>query len=403
MPRRAFHRRVKLRAVRGRRSRIGRGHKDLAPADPVLTGCPIASRMASGLLARREQTSIFLLHAGAGIAGPVAFPQIGAVRRAHIFAFDLGNATLHVGWAAAGSIRQHRTARIDGLCHLQDRPVEGRMIGKDTAVRQAGGQQRLSEILREAAIEELRNGVAVGRVIMAPFPHEVRRCFMLESRVGLVAVGSQPILHVEIPADRPVVLIGGPSACQASMADHSYLQKCRWDLLFVHSHPHVSAHIAGTLPGHPPNTVETGQLLIVPGSVARPSPGHCRDTHNQSTTKWHAGYDPRTLKRAQRGCGCPFAGSPMRRRSLAACISCTDATELPAHGPCALFVMGMIGWSRLASPMITTRPTVRTFSTIGRPKTARASGHKAAGRAPLAASVRCSTSTSAILKRAGAK
>ena len=50
--------------------------------------------MASGLLARREQTAIFLLHASAGIAGPVAFPEIGAMRRAHIFPFDLGNAAL---------------------------------------------------------------------------------------------------------------------------------------------------------------------------------------------------------------------------------------------------------------------------------------------------------------------
>src|SRR6266852_6974800 len=47
---------------------------------------------------------------------------------------------------------------------------------------------------------------------MAPFAHEFRRCFMLESRVGVVTLGSQAVLHVEIPADRLVVLIGRPSA-----------------------------------------------------------------------------------------------------------------------------------------------------------------------------------------------
>src|SRR5258707_3230085 len=63
---------------------------------------------------------------------------------------------------------------------------------------------------------------------MAPFAHEIRRRFVLESRVGLVALGSQPVLHVEIPADRPVVLIGGQSAFQGLVRKGSKQPRLRF-------------------------------------------------------------------------------------------------------------------------------------------------------------------------------
>src|SRR6266481_891585 len=44
---------------------------------------------------------------------------------------------------------------------------------------------------------------------------------MLESRVGVVALGGEPVLHVEVPADRLVVLIGRPSAFQGLVSKGS--------------------------------------------------------------------------------------------------------------------------------------------------------------------------------------